>query len=50
MVNIDGSSTSIVYSLLNIKPEEVKTGMKVKIEWAEKPKGAPADIKGFVRI
>ena len=48
MVNIDGSSTSIVYSLLNIKPEEVKTGMKVRIKWEEKTKGAPSDIKGFI--
>lgn len=49
MVNIDGSNTGIVYKLLNIEPGEVKTGMKVKIEWAEKTKGDPSDIKGFVK-
>ncbi len=50
MIQIDGSNTAIVYKLLNLKPEEIKTGMKVKIEWAEKPKGDPSDIKGFVKI
>ena len=49
MVNIDGSNTGIVYKLLNMEPGEVKTGMKVKIEWAEKTKGDPSDIKGFVK-
>ncbi len=49
MVKIDGSNTGIVYKLLNMEPGEVKTGMKVKIEWAEKTKGTPSDIKGFVK-
>ncbi|MFW9897927.1 MAG: Zn-ribbon domain-containing OB-fold protein [Candidatus Thorarchaeota archaeon] len=49
MVKIDGSNTGIVYKLLNMEPGEVKTGMKVKIEWAEKTKGIPSDIKGFVK-
>jgi hypothetical protein len=49
MINIDGSNTGIVYKLLNIEPGDVKTGMKVKIEWAEKTKGDPSDIKGFVK-
>jgi len=47
MVKIDGSDTAMVYRLLNIKPEEIKTGMKVKIEWNENSKGNPSDIKGF---
>ena len=50
MVQIDGSNTSIIYRLLNVDPSEVKTGMKVKIEWAEKTKGDPSDIKGFVTM
>jgi len=33
-----------------IQIDEVKTGMKVKIEWAEKTKGDPSDIKGFVKM
>ncbi len=49
MVNIDGSNTSIIYRLSNIEPEEVKTGMKVRIEWEEKTKGDPSDIKGFIK-
>ena len=47
MVQIDGSSTSIVYRLLNIEPGEVKIGMKVKVNWEEATKGDPSDIKGF---
>jgi len=50
MVQIDGSNTSIVYRLMNLEPSEVKIGMKVKIEWAEKTKGDPSDIKGFVKM
>ena len=50
MVQIDGSNTSIVYRLMNLNPNEVKIGMKVKIEWAEKPKGDPSDIKGFEKL
>jgi len=50
MVQIDGSNTSIIYRLLNLEPSEVKIGMKVKIEWVEKTKGNPSDIKGFVKI
>ncbi|MFX1309481.1 MAG: Zn-ribbon domain-containing OB-fold protein [Promethearchaeota archaeon] len=50
MVNIDGSNTGIVYKILDMEPGEVKTGMKVKIDWAEKTKGEPSDIKGFVKL
>ena len=50
MIQIDGSNTAIVYRLLNLNPDEIKIGMKVKIEWAEKPKGDPSDIKGFVKM
>ena len=50
MVQIDGTNTSIVYKLLNLEPSEVKIGMKVRIEWAEKTKGDPSDIKGFVKM
>ena len=49
MVQIDGSDTAIVYRLLNLEPEEVKIGMKVIIKWEEKTKGAPSDIKGFIK-
>ena len=49
MVQIEGSSTAIVYRLLKMAPEEVKIGMKVKIGWNENTKGDPSDIKGFVK-
>ena len=50
MVQIDGSNTSIVYRLLNLDPSDVNIGMKVKLEWANKTKGDPSDIKGFVKL
>ena len=49
MVQIDGSSTAIVYRLLKMELDEIKTGMKVAIEWNKKLIGDPADIKGFVK-
>jgi len=49
MVQIDGSNTAIVYRLLKMELDEIKTGMKVAIEWNAKSKGAPSDIKGFVK-
>ena len=50
LVQIDGSNTGIVSRLLYLQPEEIKTGMKVKVEWEEKRSGAPSDIKGFVKV
>jgi len=50
MIQIDGSNTSIIYRLLNMEPEDVKIGMKVKIEWNENTKGDPSDIKGFTKV
>ena len=49
MVRIDGSNTGLVYRLLDLEPEEIKIGMKVKIEWEDNPKGDPSDIKGFIK-
>ncbi len=49
MIQINGSNTAIIYRLLDIAPEEIKVGMKVKIEWNDKTKGDPSDIKGFVK-
>ncbi len=50
MVNIDGSNTAIINKLLKMEPGEIKTGMKVRIEWEANTKGGPSDIKGFVKI
>ena len=50
MIQIDGSSTVIINRLLDIEPEEMKIGMKFKVQWEEKTKGDPSDIKGFVKV
>ncbi len=50
MIQIDGSNTGIVYRLLNVDPNDVKVGMKVKVVWEEKTKGDPSDIKGFTKL
>ncbi len=50
MIQIDGSNTGIVYRLLNIDPDDIKVGMKVKVVWEEKTKGDPSDIKGFTKL
>ncbi|MFX0080744.1 MAG: Zn-ribbon domain-containing OB-fold protein [Candidatus Hodarchaeota archaeon] len=50
MIQIEGSDTALIYRLLEMKPEEISLGMKVKAEWEEKPAGNPADIKGFVKM
>jgi uncharacterized OB-fold protein len=49
MLEIDGSNTAIINRLLDIEPEDLKIGMKLKIKWEEKTKGNPSDIKGFIR-
>ncbi len=50
MIQIDGSNTAIIYRLLDIEIDDIKIGMKLKIEWEENPKGNPSDIKGFVKV
>jgi uncharacterized OB-fold protein len=50
MVQIDGSNTAIINRILKINPEDVQIGMKLKIQWEEKPKGDPSDIKGFITV
>lgn len=49
MVQIDGSNTGIIYNLIDITEDEVKTGMKLKAKWVDEPKGEPMDIDGFVK-
>ncbi|MFX1498624.1 MAG: Zn-ribbon domain-containing OB-fold protein [Promethearchaeota archaeon] len=50
MIRIDGSSTALIYRLLNLNPEEIEIGMKLKVEWQDQLKGDPSDIKGFVKF
>ena len=49
LVNIDRSNTAFLNKILDMAPEEVKIGMKLKIDWNEKTKGDPSDINGFVK-
>jgi len=50
MVQIDGSNTAIVNRLLDLIPNDVNIGMKLKVEWNDSTKGDPSDIKGFVKV
>ncbi|MFX1316825.1 MAG: Zn-ribbon domain-containing OB-fold protein [Promethearchaeota archaeon] len=50
MIQIDGSNTGIIYRLLNVDPDEIEVGMKVRVVWEEKTKGDPSDVKGFTKL
>lgn len=50
LVQVDGADTAIITKILNITPDEIKEGMRVKVVWADKIKGHPKDIKGFEPI
>jgi len=50
LVQIDGADTAMITKILNINPDEIKEGMRVKVVWADKIKGTPKDIKGFEPI
>ncbi|GAH13312.1 unnamed protein product, partial [marine sediment metagenome] len=49
-IQIDGADTAMITKILNINPDEIKEGMRVKVVWADKIKGTPKDIKGFEPI
>ncbi len=46
MVKFEGASSSMILPLLNVDPEKVRVGMKVKAVWAEECKGALSDLLG----
>jgi len=50
LVQIDGADTAMTTRVINITPDEIKEGMRVKVVWADKIKGHPKDIKGFEPI
>ena len=50
MVQIDGSNTALINRLLDIQADDVKIGMKIKIEWNKNLTGNPSDIKGFIKL
>ncbi|MHA1147105.1 MAG: Zn-ribbon domain-containing OB-fold protein [Promethearchaeota archaeon] len=47
LVQIDGASNAMLVPLTNVEEDKVEDGMKVKVVWARRIKGHPADIKGF---
>jgi uncharacterized OB-fold protein len=50
LVQVDGADTAMINRVINITPDEIKEGMRVKVVWADKIKGHPKDIKGFEPI
>jgi uncharacterized OB-fold protein len=45
-VNFDGSDSNTDTILLNADPKVVHIGMRVKVLWAQEPKGALSDFEG----
>ena len=50
LVQIDGADTAMIVPVININPEDLKIGMKLKVVWAKNIKGHPDDIAGFEPI
>lgn len=50
LVQIDGADTAMLVPVININPEDLKIGMKLKVVWAKNIKGHPNDIAGFEPI
>jgi uncharacterized OB-fold protein len=48
MIKFDGADSWTMGALKDIKPEDVKTGMKVKVKWRDTPKGELGDIEYYV--
>jgi len=49
-VRFDGSDSNIACLLLNVKPEKVFIGLRVKAVWAKELKGAMSDLEGVEPI
>ena len=47
LVRLDGADTSLLHALDVDDPASVRTGMRVRIRWAEEPIGSVADIACF---
>ncbi len=50
LVQIDGADTAMIVPVININPEDLKVGMKLRVVWAKSIKGDPNDIAGFEPI
>jgi uncharacterized OB-fold protein len=48
MIRFDGSDSWTLGPIRNIKPEDVKPGMKIKVKWREETKGQLGDIEYYV--
>ena len=46
IVRFEGASSVLSITFVNVKPEDVRIGMRVKAVWADEPKGALADLLG----
>jgi len=47
-IKLENADSTLFMPLGEIKPEDLKEGMKVEVAWREKTKGELADIKYFV--
>ena len=47
LVQLDGADTSMVHALDGVGPDDVATGMRVRIRWAEERRGHITDIACF---
>jgi uncharacterized OB-fold protein len=47
LVKLDGADTALLHALDAPGPDAVRTGMRVRIRWAEEPTGAITDIACF---
>ena len=47
LVQLDGADVPMLHALDVASPDEVATGMRVQVRWAEEPVGAITDIEAF---
>ncbi|MGW4160176.1 Zn-ribbon domain-containing OB-fold protein [Streptomyces sp. NPDC004788] len=47
LVRLDGADTALLHALDAPRPEDVRTGMRVRVRWAEERHGAITDIACF---
>ncbi len=48
LIQLDGADTTMLHAVLVDGPEQMSTGMRVKIQWRESREGHITDIRGFV--
>lgn len=48
MIRFDGSDSWTLGQVRELKPEDVKVGMKIKVKWKEETKGQLGDIEAYV--